>query len=50
MIQNTIRKANKKRLSSGKKIDAVYALPDQRGRGQGRKILEFPSKKGFQSK
>jgi hypothetical protein len=28
MIQNTIRKANKKRLSSGKKIGAVYALPD----------------------
>lgn len=28
MIQNAIRKANKKRLSSGKKIDAVYALPD----------------------
>jgi hypothetical protein len=28
MIQNAIRKANKKRLSNGKKIDAVYALPD----------------------
>ena len=28
MIQNAIRKANKKPLSSGKKIDAIYALPD----------------------
>lgn len=29
MIQNAIRKANKKRLSSsGKKIGAVYAFPD----------------------
>lgn len=28
IIQNAIRKANKKRLSSGKKIGAVYALPD----------------------
>lgn len=30
MIQNAIRKANKKRLSNGKKIDAIYALPDWR--------------------
>ncbi len=28
MIQNAIRKANKKRCSSSKKIGAVYALPD----------------------
>ncbi|MEH2196355.1 MAG: hypothetical protein V7K98_27445 [Nostoc sp.] len=28
MIQNPIRKADKKRLSSHQKIGAVYALPD----------------------
>lgn len=28
MIHNAIRKAKKKRLSSGKKIGAVYAFPD----------------------
>jgi Holliday junction resolvasome RuvABC DNA-binding subunit len=30
MIQNAIRKANKKRLSSVKNIGAVYAFPDWR--------------------